>query len=244
MKSTRRRSAVRRKSTRRTSKSASSKRKPSPRVSRPGHRATRGARRASKPSRRNAKLKQPKPKQAKSQQAIRKQAKPKPKRRAQKSVSSPTAARQRPQSRRATPPKSAASRPTQPSEAERRLLTLASDVATLAKGEQPVAAVLRRLAAAYAPEAPLPRAVARAWLAARGDKTMTLALAWARENVRLALEEALVRVPHQGTLPGPADVRASLLLAACEALAQEPAAAVADRFRTLLELTGQETDPL
>lgn len=212
-------------------------------MSRSGYRATRGARRASKPTRRNAKLEPPKLKQAKSKQTKRKQAKPKPKRRVQKSVSSPTAARKRPQSRRQTPPKRD-SRPTQPPEAERRLLALASEVAALAKGEHPVAAVLRRLAAAYAPEAPLPRAVARAWLAARGDKTMTLALAWARENVRLALEEALVRAPHQGTLPGPADARASLLLAACEALAQEPAAAVADRFRTLLELTGQETDPL
>ena len=105
-------------------------------------------------------------------------------------------------------------------------------------------AALRSLAAAYAPEAPLPRAVARAWLAGRGDKTLTLALAWARENVRLALEEALMRAPDAGALPGPADARASLLLAACEAIAQEPPAAGVDRLRALLELTGQETDPL
>jgi hypothetical protein len=89
----------------------------------------------------------------------------------------------------------------------------------------------------------LPRAVARAWLAGRGDKTLTLALAWARENVRLALEEALMRAPDAGTLPGPADARASLLLAACEAIAHEPPAAGVDRLRALLELTGQETDP-
>jgi hypothetical protein len=135
-------------------------------------------------------------------------------------------------------------RPSQPSEAERRLLALASEVAALAKGESPVGAALRWLAAAYAPEAPLPRAVARAWLAGRGDKTLTLALAWARENVRLALEEALTRAPEHGNLPGPAEARASLLLAACEAIAQEPPAAGVDRLRALLELTGQETDPL
>ena len=117
-------------------------------------------------------------------------------------------------------------------------------MAAAAKGDQPVGAVLRVLAAAYAPTAPLPRAVARAWLAGRGDKTQTLALAWARENVRLALEETLVRAPYQGTLPGAADSRASLLLAACEAIAQEPPAAGVDRLRTLLELTGQEPDPL
>jgi hypothetical protein len=107
-----------------------------------------------------------------------------------------------------------------------------------------VGAALRLLATAYAPTAPLPRSVARAWLAGRGDKTSTLALAWARENVRLALEEALARAPGQGTLPGPADTRASLLLAACEAIAHEPPAAGVDRLRTLLELTGQPTDPL
>ena len=70
------------------------------------------------------------------------------------------------------------------------------------------------------------------------------ALAWARENVRLALEEALMQAPDAGTLPGPADARAWLLLAACEAIAQEPPAAGVDRLRALLELTGQETDPL
>ena len=76
-----------------------------------------------------------------------------------------------------------------------------------------MAAALRLLAATYAPDAALPRAIARAWLAGRGDKTLTLALAWARENVRLALEEVLARSPRQGTLPGGADVRAWLLLA-------------------------------
>ena len=113
-----------------------------------------------------------------------------------------------------------------------------------AKSERSLGATLRLLASTYAPDAALPRAVARAWLAGRGDKTLTLALAWARENVRLALEEVLERSPHQGTLPGGADTRAWLLLAACEAIAHEPPAAGADRLRALLELTGQEPDLL
>ena len=131
-----------------------------------------------------------------------------------------------------------------PSDAEQRLLALASDVAALAKSDRPVAAALRLLAATYAPDAALPRAIARAWLAGRGDKTLTLALAWARENVRLALEEVLARTPRQGALPGGADVRAWLLLAGCEAIAYEPPAAGVDRLRALLELTGQEADPV
>ena len=107
-----------------------------------------------------------------------------------------------------------------------------------------MAATLRMLAAAYAPGSALPRAVARAWLATRGDKTQTLALAWARENVRLVVEDVLARSAYEGTLPGGADLRAWLILAACEAIAQEPPAAGADRLRALLELTGQEPDPV
>ena len=134
--------------------------------------------------------------------------------------------------------------PVKPSEAERQLLALAGEVAATAKQERPVAAALRLLASQYAPGSALPRAVARAWLAGRADKTMTLALAWARENVRLALEEVLAGSPHEGALSAGAGVRAWLLLAGCEAIAHEPPAAGADRLRDLLELTGHEADPL
>jgi hypothetical protein len=152
--------------------------------------------------------------------------------------------RQRSQPSRPLEPDRAPVRAVRPSDAERRLLALASEVTALSKGDRPVAATLRMLAAAYAPGSALPRAVARAWLAARGDKTLTLALAWARENVRLVLEDVLARSAHEGTLPGGADLRAWLILAACEAIAQEPPAAGADRLRALLELTGQEPDPV
>jgi hypothetical protein len=126
-------------------------------------------------------------------------------------------------------------------EAETRLLALAGDLAALPPGGA-VPAALRTMADAYAPGAPLPRAMARAWLASHGDKNALLALAWARERVRLTLEELLTRVPARGVLPGGPETRARLILAACEAMALEPPAAVADRLRALLELNGYAAD--
>jgi hypothetical protein len=122
-------------------------------------------------------------------------------------------------------------------EAETRLLELAGELARLPLPDA-VAAALRILAGAYAPGAPLPRAVAQATLASRGDKIATLALAWARERLRLTLEELLARALPRGPLPRDAATRSWLLLAACEAIALEPQGAAADRLRALLEITG------
>ena len=104
---------------------------------------------------------------------------------------------------------------------------------------------IRALAAAYAPDAELPNAVQRAWLASRGDKTATLALAWAREQLRLGLQDLVEATPpsSRGALALPAETLAWLLLAACESLAHEPPAAAADRLRLLLELTGRGASP-
>jgi len=140
-------------------------------------------------------------------------------------------ARKRPRARRASRVPGAAS------EAETRLLALARELSAPPVNADPAAA-LRLLAGAHAPDAPLPRAVARAWIRGRDDKTAALALAWAREQVRLALEEILARTPPRGARAGSADTRAWLLLAAAEAIAQEPPAAAADRLRMLLEMTG------
>ena len=71
-----------------------------------------------------------------------------------------------------------------------------------------------------------------------------LALAWAREQVRLALEERLIRAPARGAAAADPATRAWLLLAAAESIAHEPPAAVADRLRALLELTGQAPTPV
>jgi hypothetical protein len=126
-----------------------------------------------------------------------------------------------------------------------RLLELAQEIAGLARdgGEHcELSRALTMLAAAYAPSAPLPHLVFHAWVRSRNDKTATLALAWAREQVRLGLQEVV-----EGTLKvGRARVDlqpetiAWLLLAGCEALAQEPPSAVADRLRALFELIGPD----
>src|SRR5437763_4411109 len=149
-----------------------------------------------------------------------------------------------PRRRRVAPrPARHAGRPAPPSEAERRLLALARELGGLGRGALPDA--LRALAIAYAPDGPLSRAVARAFLATRGDKTGALALAWAREQVRLALQELLeATLPsaHGGPVAPPAAL-AWLLLAGADALAQEPASAVADRLRVLSLLTGCEAAP-
>ena len=89
------------------------------------------------------------------------------------------------------------------------------------------------------PGSELPREVFNAWIKTRQEKTALLALSWAREQVRLSLEETLVRSsrgrPPLGVAPA---TLAWLLLAACEAMAYEPPSAVADRLRTVLELSG------
>jgi len=121
-----------------------------------------------------------------------------------------------------------------PSRAETLLLTLAKDLA-----DAPLDGALRRIADAFTPGAELPREVFNAWIKARPEKTASLALSWAREQVRLSLEETIVRsLRGRPPLGLPPDTLAWLLLAACEAIAYEPPSAVADRVRTVLELSG------
>jgi hypothetical protein len=130
-----------------------------------------------------------------------------------------------------------------PSEAEHRLLALAREMEGL--GTDALSRAIRVLAAACAPDGALPGVVQRAWLTSRGDKTATLALAWAREQVRLGLQDVIAATPPsaRGALPLPPETLAWLLLAACESLAHEPPSAVADRLRLLLELTGRAAPP-
>jgi hypothetical protein len=103
----------------------------------------------------------------------------------------------------------------------------------------PLDAALRKIADAFSPGAELPREVYGAWIKTRREKTATLALSWAREQVRLSLEETIARSPRSRPPIGLApETLAWLLLAACEAIAHEPPSAVADRVRTVLELSG------
>ncbi len=122
-----------------------------------------------------------------------------------------------------------------PTRAEALLLTLAQELAGV-----PLDGALRKLAAAFAPSADLPREVFGAWIRSRKDKAASLALSWAREQLRLSLEETIARAPREARRAvslGP-DALAWLLLAACEAIAHEPPSAAADRVRTVVELSG------
>ena len=122
-----------------------------------------------------------------------------------------------------------------PTPAEQRLLGLAREIAGL-----PLSAALETLAAAWAPGGALLDDVATAWTASRGSKTSALALAWAREQVRLSLQEIIEATPKdkRGRIDATPHTLAWVLLAGCEALAHEPPSAVADRVHALLELTG------
>jgi hypothetical protein len=122
-----------------------------------------------------------------------------------------------------------------PTPAERRLLSLAREIARL-----PLVTALEKLAAAWAPGGPLLHDVADAWSQSRANKTSALALGWAREQVRLSLQEIIEATPRdrRARTDAKPDTLAWILLAGCEALTHEPPSAVADRIRALLELTG------
>ena len=121
-----------------------------------------------------------------------------------------------------------------PTRAETLLLTLAKDLAGA-----PLDRALRTIADAFAPGAELPREAFNAWIQTRREKTASLALSWAREQLRLSLEETIRHSPRARTTLGLApDTLAWLLLAACEAIAHEPPSAVPDRVRAVLELSG------
>ena len=116
---------------------------------------------------------------------------------------------------------------------------MARHITTLGTQPGAVPSALRALADAYAPDGALPGALFAAWSASRDDKTAALALAWAREQVRLALQEAIERGPRLPPRRPPApETLAWLLLAGAEAICQEPPSAAADRLRALLDLAG------
>src|SRR5438105_2385224 len=105
-----------------------------------------------------------------------------------------------------------------PTRAETLLLALAKDLAGA-----PLDGALRKLADAFAPSAELPREVYGAWIKSRREKTASLALSWAREQVRLSLEETIARSPRGRPAVGlTPDMLAWLLLAACAACGRTP----------------------
>lgn len=154
--------------------------------------------------------------------------------------SRPAKARRPPRKRPAPPAK-----PARPSAAETALLALARALTSMADAEpsprDAVLSTLEVLGNAFAAGAPLPRTLGEARQAAREDAARALALAWAREQLRMSLGEILDRAAIAGdvhpSLPAPS--LAWLVLAACEALADEPHEAAADRLKLLVDwLTG------
>jgi hypothetical protein len=160
----------------------------------------------------------------------------------------------RPARRAPTTPTTAAkptkpTKPTRPSPAETALLALARALSELTEPEAApgpaVTAALDELALAFRAGAPLPRALAQARNAALTDEARALAVAWAREQLRLSLGEILGRAIATGDVKValPAESLAWLVLAACEALADEPPHAAPDRVRLLAEwLQGARAD--
>ncbi len=127
--------------------------------------------------------------------------------------------------------------------AETGLLVLARELAAIARDDAQACALaqaLDHLAHAFRPDAALPAALAAATARVRGDKARLLALAWAREQVRLSLGEILERAGgvKRARAELPVEALAWLLLAGFEALAHEPPEARPDRIRTLLALLG------
>jgi hypothetical protein len=116
-----------------------------------------------------------------------------------------------------------------PSAEELRLLGLARELTALAHSGRPAIEVLgEALGCISAGAVPRRRPL---------DKARRLALAWAREQARLALTEMLERAARSGSARH--DVGAStlawLMLAAGEALAREPAEAAADRVQAIVD---------
>ena len=129
-------------------------------------------------------------------------------------------------------------------DAERRLLALAARLSSVAAESEPpttpLRAALTDLLAAYGSDGAFAAALIEARRAVRGDKRAALALAWAREQLRLAIEEVIAREAKADRLrPSlPLDALAWLVLVAAESLVHDPPGEAGDRVETLLALVG------
>lgn len=119
--------------------------------------------------------------------------------------------------------------------AETLLLALARDLSARPAATTGVATIIEAVAAAYAPDAALARALRDEPSRPESDKASGLALAWAREQVRLAVVELLqqARAAQRLRPDGDVEILAWLCLAAGETLAHESAEAASDRLNAL-----------
>jgi len=95
---------------------------------------------------------------------------------------------------------------------------------------------IEQLALAWQPDAPLPAAVFEAWHSARGDSNRALALAFARAQVALGLQEILETALKAGRVRDDiaVDGLAWLVMAGCESMAHGGDSS--DRAQLLLDL--------
>lgn len=125
---------------------------------------------------------------------------------------------------------------------ESELLAVAGRLSAAAAEAEPPATSLRAaieaLVAGYIRGGALASVVAEAWRAAGADKRAALSLAWAREQLRLAVADVLAREAKAGRLRAdlPLDTLAWAVLAGAEAVMYEPPESAADRIDALLGL--------
>jgi hypothetical protein len=130
---------------------------------------------------------------------------------------------------------------------ESRLLPLAREVGAIAKALDPPGVrrdrALGAITRTFAGDPGLTAALLDEWRQARSDEHLALALAWAREQVRGALQEILESGVAAGAVRKEPDAAALawIVLAACEALLREaPDGGVlptGDLLRALARLT-------
>ena len=124
------------------------------------------------------------------------------------------------------------------------LLALARRIAELhaTDGVARLEAALERLAAGYGEDGTATTALFETWItshrAEHREKTRELAVAWAREHIRLALQEILEQEVTAGRVRKDIDAQdlAWILLAGAEALAHEAPGDAPERIRLLLSL--------
>ncbi len=128
------------------------------------------------------------------------------------------------------------------SDAERGLLALARRLSAIAAEHEPSATSLRAaveiLLSACGSGGALAGALLEAWRVARTDKRAALALAWAREHVKLAIIELLLREAKADRLRTdlPIDALAWAFLVGAEAAVHELSGSPTDRVDALLAL--------
>lgn len=122
--------------------------------------------------------------------------------------------------------------------AERELLRLAREVAAFGRQDPHDLGRALALVARACADATLTIARLAAWLEAQRDESRALALGWAREQLRLALEDLVTRETGAGRVR--TDVSAAtlsrLLLASCEAMVHEPPGELSERIEALLHV--------